>query len=879
MGIPKKALRKSDLTFKTHGCVVSDSSHQTSKVSFVYENGEKVDGFYKELDKDYPPLLAKISVATSLFKRLFQGERSAEERLVFDEKDNLIGTVSIGLKDFKSFNFYEDEIPSDSSIKEQVIPSTQTLIEKNVMELLIGRWFLNDDDAHPHNQSLNGDIDFDMFFYWFTIWMKNPRMLVGVPNPGINLTVSDWENFPNVKDAKPYHWPTYLRPGEKTLQIYLPFGETILEKTLPKRYPAPEQFIGLASNEKAQEQKFLAALKALLTYQPDMVKNRLKELFGDLTLDYKCLDSNLAGKYEETFPQLCNAKTNTMPFVDFMLNEMYQKHYNNLYRVVVLYMGCENNKHGVRLLPTYEALYRKPSYYKIIRNWVKAQNETLYKKESSALQYNLMALEKRYHQVWRDSFALTLRDLWTDAFDLTNEVLGLATCNKTIGKVTEDKKPTDNDLTETMQLFAKITKLSKEKIEPFITVDSKSKIREALRLLIEFTNKLGEATLEYYNKERKELQEKDSSNFSSTLRQLYIEYDKLIYLQLAHETSFAKKFSRISGNLKHLMDQVDFSVHLINEDEHIEEKISSTKLELLPLNDEKLFAQFNKCLFEWAKSLKSEDFSKCILDIIQKHYAPSYINISRYREEPVKNYLAVSKADPGDNRLAYILGSGDVDTGALNKLLILHLTPLMLQTQNLPSIQSAIRDNTFKSNIEPYIQSAVKYAKTNPDIIHHFSTKGTQLFLETLFNWLDALPSPKFEGLIKSALVEYRKSTWRGTREKEVEDIQKMNQGQPAKIVALIFLGGKDSSSLNAALLCKIVVAIKDQIQTDYKKYKTASVKEKKEFEKYRNPGYRLINQFNENEHKEYYMEAIKTNPVTLKQSQNQESASFASTI
>lgn len=68
---------------------------------------------FKELEpqRHYPELLAKISVATSSFKRSFQGKRSAEERLVFDEDDHLIGTLSICVDNFKPFHYAEDGIP------------------------------------------------------------------------------------------------------------------------------------------------------------------------------------------------------------------------------------------------------------------------------------------------------------------------------------------------------------------------------------------------------------------------------------------------------------------------------------------------------------------------------------------------------------------------------------------------------------------------------------------------------------------------------------------------------------------------------------------------------------------------------------------------
>ncbi|MGL5741155.1 MAG: hypothetical protein ACRCXC_00675 [Legionella sp.] len=157
MVIPRKALRASQ--FKTKG-PVSDRSHKTFKVTFG-EDDKPTTAYFKELDPQnhYHELLAKISVATSVFKRSFQGKRSAEEFLVFDDDDNLIGTLPLCVENFKSFNFASEGIPTNSTLKEQVAPSDKTLIAKNIMEILFGRWFLDDDDSHPHNLSLVGDID------------------------------------------------------------------------------------------------------------------------------------------------------------------------------------------------------------------------------------------------------------------------------------------------------------------------------------------------------------------------------------------------------------------------------------------------------------------------------------------------------------------------------------------------------------------------------------------------------------------------------------------------------------------------------------------------------------------------------------------------
>lgn len=848
MKIPKKALiydengKDGNVTILKE---ISDSSHKTFKISFTNDNGLLVEGYYKKIDEKYPALLAKISVAVSLFKRMFQGERSAEERLVFDPKGNLLGSVSISLKDFKSFNFYEDYIPTDNASKEQVTPSKKTLIDNNIMEILFGRWFLYDDDAHPHNLSLVGDIDFDMFFYWFTIWMKGQRPLVGVPNTRVNLTERDWENFPILKDAKGFHWPTYKTPGQVTLPTIIP--ESLLSSILPKRFPAPEEFEKLAGDETAQKQKFAVALKALVTFQPELFKKHLTELFGDLTFDYTALKN--AAEYEKYFPMLCTKLTDKMSFVDIIM-KMYQQHYDNLYRVVVFYKGCIKNNSGVSLSATYDALRKNLSFYTAIKEWVVTQNQTLYAKEPD-LQYNLAKLEQRYHKIWRDSFTLIFKNLWHYSYEVTMEVLKTATCDKTIEIKLTEKQTSDADLTEALELFG-MPELSIKTMGPLITVDKESPIRSALFSSVDFTNQLRNAILTYYEKNEENLCQNDNDVFCDELNDLYNLCKKTILRNLGFETSHAEKFKLISGNLCDLMDKVDFSTHLVPT-----RLFKSTVIpESAPAD---ITPKFLASLFDWVNKLPPEDFNHHVNTIIDTHYTPYIKTISlRGREQPVKKFLNLVKSEKtNDNKLAYILCSGTKETGQLNLLLIKHLTPLMLIAKplHLPSIESAINEKTFDKNVPMYVKAAIQYAKTDPRFIHHYSAQGEEQFFKAVYEWVDSLNKSALKGLIESTLKSYEKqlSYFSVSRRPQVLKICGNYTARPAKIIAAIFLDGENSSSLNYTLFNTIIQAIKAHTKVDKKKYEE--------------PGYRLIFQYDyydEEDHKEFYIDKLKTYASSL---------------
>lgn len=847
MAIPKKALRRKHLQDLTAGSAVIDGSHQIIRVNFIEDSVTKT-GFFKKLEpkNHYPELLAKISVATSLLHRLFLGKNSAEERLVFDEDDKLVGTLSVAIEGFKPFNYASEPVPTEPTVKEQVIPSTKTLIEKNYIAAAFAYWFGDNDDGHPHNNGFAGKeaviLDFDMFFYWFTIGMKEARAVIGSPKKRIALSVRDWEAFPNVQDSKPYHWPTYQHPGKETLPVVLPGQGPILTRILPKLYADPTQFEQLAHEPEAHEQKFAVAMKTLLTFQPEVTRKRLTELFGDMPLNYTSLeetDVSLRVAYEKEYPELCNEKSNTKPFVDFMM-DMYQKHFDNLYRVVVFYMGCENNGYSVPLKATCSNLYHKPSVFKNIEAWMKAQNETTHSKDDSSVKYNIPELKKRYHQIWRDAYAPTLKELLHGCYKLTNKVLVQVSSHVEVVEV-EGKKVSDDSLTSAWQLIGTMPELSKEKIEPLICVDKDSKFRDGLLLLADFTQKFHAIAKTYYEKERKDLTEDDNLAFASDLKKLYETFNLPLRKSLLHTTTHASEYNRIAALLKQFTEQVDFQLHLTTTDEQMKDTVSTTiAKEVLPHTHEEVIAQYNETLFQWANGLKPEDLSTHIKDIIDTHYAPYLATLStRYRAVPVKNYLLASHGDSGENRLAYIFSSGNDDTGALNTLLIQHLTPLMLQTYPLLSVRNAVREGSFAKDIAVYTKATVSFAKHDKRFAHLYSAEGLKLFYKTMYEWIEALPPKKFKGIIDSALNDYESKLWWGTsRRAEVEGYFKTSKNQ-AQILALTILNGPDTSTLNGKLFQKIIAGMKTEIGLSAEKQKI--------------PGYRLIMQYSSSEHTNIY--------------------------
>ena len=505
-----KALRMSQLALVDEPS--AGGSHKVSKVTFI-ENGKTRVGFVKYLDPEhgFPEFLCKLSVAISTAKRACLGSRTAEERLVLDEKGQIIGLLSIAIPGLKPLAIKEELDAVKDKDKELVIPSTETLIKYRMMDTLVTRiLYFKDDDTHPQNVALidensefenkgkSVDFDNDMGMHPFTTIAKGERPIVGDYTE--SFCPSDWASFPNLKNLRPWHCPTYKNPGQGTIPEVVPGQEKVINKVLPKAYPNPEQFQQLASDPRAQAQKVQAALQALLTYQPAMIRAQLEEQFAGIKLNYTSLEEKKRSKYEEKFKDFCNEKTNEEPFVDFFMN-LLQSYYDEMFRVVVFFQGVSNNGYSLSLPPTYKELYMHPDYFKTIEAWVKEENKAN-PTENPALKYNLDELKQRYHQIWRGAFAPTLRELMEGSYNLTTKVLAQVTSERALKekegvksavvKELGGKEVTDASVKEVWDLFRHIPTIAKKDIKDSIHVDPNSSLRTALSLLIDFTTQFNE---------------------------------------------------------------------------------------------------------------------------------------------------------------------------------------------------------------------------------------------------------------------------------------------------------------------------------------------------------------------------------------------------
>lgn len=806
---------------KNLGTPIGDSSHQTYRFT-VEQQGKSRVVYYKKISQEnhYSALLAKMSVAVSVILRSFEAHDgsepiTAEEVLVYNDQGKLTGTASYAIDDYRSFNFATEGEPVDPTQKASAVPSAETLTSFQVIKTLFKRWFLNDDDSHPHNLGLKGHIDFDMFFFEFTQFMKGDRPFIGNLKRLYNLTVANWISFPKLEQP-PYHWPAQDHPG--TAQIPL----SVVGKLLPKNYLDSAAFAALAGKREVHEQKFEIALAALLMYQPKVLRAELEAHFGNERFDYASLGAELKAKYEKEFPVFCKKETNDRLFIDFMM-DLYQQHYDNLYRVVVLFTGCDNNGSNVSLLPTCTELYKKPSYYRKVVDLLKKKNGAAPK---DAVKYNEEELEQRYHQVWRDSFAPHLKTLLFQTRELTKRVFDRTKLDTTIEipamKATDAADP---NLHNILQLFGELLVLNKEQINKAMKVDDNSNLRIAVLSLVDFTTEFQGIVLDYYKVPMEKLAQEANTNFVTKLKKLHASYNVVIRKNLGTNGSDADSFADIAEHIETLGSRIDFVVHLLTNDEQMNKSSGVGAKTIAPATNEELSRQFNSDLFSWINSLSCDEFDTLVRGTIDNEYSTLFSN--RKRGPIVKRYLENSKSENNDLRLAYILTATAKPLGELNKLLVVKLARGMLAKRTLSNAAAVFQKPQVDTTLlEIYTKSAVDYAKETYKLITPLPNQPMSLHCDEaiglvckeMYARLDKLSEGNFNGIINATNVEYKNKTsyvFFATSDKDMKMYREQYPKEQAKIIALSFAKRDTGSTYNGLLLRNILLKLQNDIRQE----------------------------------------------------------------
>lgn len=815
MSLPLKAIRYGQWKKKTEGTVIPPSGHQVIKVEFVDTDGKKVLAFFKGVAPDYPPILCKYAVASSLMMRGWIGEAVAEERLVLNDKDEIVGTVSIALPEYKRLHGY-GETALDNQEKELVNPSRETLMQRGCVELLAALYLIKEEDTHIYNigttrivdnavfgsekedgttrivhKVVFGSIDRDMSEYSRTHIMKGCRLVEGllkpIPKKVMSLKPGDLDNFPNVEGRT--HWPANNRPGNFN---YF------------KHHLAAEAFQSLAANpsletEKGpvsfQEQLFSALLKILLNSEPELRRARFEDYFGDLPLDYLSLELSKREALEREAPTKFNVETNDKPFVDHIL-DFFQDEYNESYRTVVLYTGCKENDYGVSVVGFANFLRNKPSAFKNILEWAARENKRmdeswkahLAKKTPSTTRenkpvgsekgaiptfvdsycvapegrYNLEKMKQRYHKIWRDAHEPIVGAILEKARVLANDMANSMRVKPLPLKKIEVPSIGDPKLTEAWQLLGEPEPVEESKK---LDCHPESSLRVGLRALEIFIEQVHQRASDYYKLPLEELTPENNQLFIEFVDKLIRACEKGLGDALGNDkmNKWRSQFNPIAEDLQRLTCGLQFQRHLLSlRDLPLEVKAEYDYIALLKRKhtDEEVVTMCLNALFDWANKLEKGVLDDYINTVIEGAYKPSPYNVTanRPRAQRVKEYLKSSEGEDGANRLATILSTGGCTTTSLNTKLIKCLIPIMLQDTNqvdvnLLSVRSACGREEL--DVALYTLRAKEFALNDKRFVHIHAKIRMEQLNEIMYQWVRDFPRPQFKKMVYLALSKY----------------------------------------------------------------------------------------------------------------------------
>ncbi len=421
MTLPKGALKKEQLQFKGKKGVTK-SGHDVQKV-IIPLNGELVPAFYKPCStKDgYPPLLAKYEVAFSICYQMLLGQhRAPTSKLVFDENNEIVGTVSIALNNFTSLVTSKSELSRDEDIASLQLPGTRELLEGDAASVLVASWFLKEDDLHNHNIGWipveKGDkrqhylvkIDNDMTGWPLLSYIKSPRWIDKTPLGKVadaklgKLSYGQLKHFPSrAPENTPHFWVTYE-------QIYT-----------DKKNPSATDFRNLEKNSKFREQMHFSLLIALLSFQQRSFVARLNKELKDIPLgleEFAKIDSdhrqNKENMVKKFLPKMFYNEHDGSErnFVDHFIQYFTAEH-SELYSAIV----------GSDEFREYLDPRKQPTAATVLDDAIaffEAENNSL----PRGMQFDISLIRDEFQRIWRDCNRQTLNHGITVILELIEKI-------------------------------------------------------------------------------------------------------------------------------------------------------------------------------------------------------------------------------------------------------------------------------------------------------------------------------------------------------------------------------------------------------------------------------------------------------------------------
>ena len=818
-----RAIRLADL--EPLDLALPPSGHPVKTVKWVDASGQHRQGVFKALDHHYPPILASFSVAVSVWLQMALGEFAAEDRLVFDEKQDIVGTVSLLIEDFVPLMTIASDPPADPEKNALANPSVETLLAHQIAIILVAAMLMKCDDRHPGNFGLRYDkthnkresfiIDNDMSFYSYTCYMKGFRsgydgIFRSIMPKMMALLKHYLDNFPLI-DGR-VHWPTNILPLNGN-----PF----------KAYASRPAFLALVESAEFHKQTAERLLVHLLTYDPVMLEARLKLYLGKLPLAFKALDEIGVAGLTENYPELFNDETNKAPFYQMML-KLFQQEYDELYREVVYYSGCEANSRGLMISSFNQFIAKGPAFYTSTIAWAIAQNH-LWEDAPQETHFNLSFMFQKMHQIWRDSYRPRVKLL----------VLHLNVLKQTVAGAS-------------WQLVDMGSEAIRGQDVPGLAVLEK--------YLLGFT----QICQDYWDMVSvspsltRQIIEQANLDFCHHLEKLIKQHGRKIASNFQPHPEWHRSFLMINDAVKDLHGRLNWSSYISRAQD---EEIPWVEFPSLPSiarswDDSNVIQEYLMVLFDWAARPCSMPLIMQGIRSAIKQYKPSYFNplAHRTRDQEVLAYLERilkherTEEDPqanhdGANILASILSTNGLESNSLNTLILVELLPEVLNSvksqieHDFQCIEEALHKKIFDSVL--YMGAARGYVRRDERFTHIYTYRKEVSFYHAMYHWVDEIPRDKFHGLVNQALIPYRPYSFNifrlfNSREPTVRKYLEDPSLRHSHVLGLIFMTGgcNESVGLSAASLNHgLFEMIFDAMQIDIRKHP----------DKKRNEGFALV--------------------------------------
>ncbi|MDP1602487.1 MAG: hypothetical protein Q8M03_04410 [Legionella sp.] len=583
---------------------------------------------------------------------------------------------------------------------------------------------------------------------------------------------------------------------------------------------------------------------------------------------------------------------NDEPFVN-IIAQFFQAKYDEFYKAVVFNPGCEKNSSGVPVPGYDDYLRRTPSSYRKVRAEMAAQNELIaeawqrHRKsvapqeagessqapkdplqplgtqpyplrpkeeagESSeapkALEktplidafcmlpesyYDLVAMDHRYHQIFRDAHILGIKKIIHDSKLLLKSLvdnLRIEPSSDLAGQ--PELSIDDGNLTQSWQLIG-----NQYITLPPIRADAENSLHKGAISLAKFINELLACSEKYYLLPRDKLTIDDNTAFYDGIWQVIGKYESNCMFNLG-VTHYATDFVQIIKRLQQYRGEVSFRSHLVEKDSPLNMEVKHDYAAILARDhtESSIVDAGLRALFDWARNVDGSILEGHI-ERITLAYEKMKLNPLSNRVEDVLKYLKSTQhvrgeePERGDNRLAFILSDGGYASNSLNTLLIEGLIPLVLKDPatigrvdiNLMSLEKACESKPKTFNSILYTKKAMELAVTADRFDHMHTHANMKRINKVMYDWVESIDKKTFKDLVDVAVRSYVETSWTSwtgifsrsdPRPKEVSDCFKECKSNQQTLASIFSKGALKSSSLNTRLLTLLLDKMKTNIST-----------------------------------------------------------------